>query len=141
MTDFSLTLPFCTWILTTIMYPLAPNHQDKILIRETTSQKEEEARVLIKAAEAELSKVKTEAEGRSMAELLRQQNEAKGVEVLYTRCTQSTVLDRFHTTNYRPYYRWRLPRKLTGSDPWVLRRQKRSRRRGRPGLRSCSPRG
>jgi hypothetical protein len=38
--------------------------------------------VLIKAAEAELSKVKTEAKGRSMAELLRQQNGAKGVEVL-----------------------------------------------------------
>ena len=37
--------------------------------------------MLIKAAEAGLSKVKTEAEGRSMAELLRQQNEAKGVLV------------------------------------------------------------
>jgi hypothetical protein len=97
--------------------------------------------VLIKAAEAELSKVKTEAEGRSMAELLRQQNEAKGVEVLYTRCTQSApVLDRFHTTSYRPYCRWGLPRKLTGSNPWVLRRQRRSRRRGRPALRSCGRR-
>jgi flotillin len=55
--------------------------QDKIVIREVTMQREEEARVLIQVAEAEMTKVKTEAEGRSMAELLRQQNEAKGVEV------------------------------------------------------------
>lgn len=55
--------------------------QDKIVIKEQTQQKEEEAKVLVKVAEQEVERVKTEAAGRSEAELLRQQNEAKGVLV------------------------------------------------------------
>eukprot|EP00935_MAST-01C_sp_MAST-1C-sp1_P000169 g169.t1 len=55
--------------------------QDKVVIKEQTQQREEEAKVLVKVAEQEIERVKTEAAGRSEAELLRQQNEAKGVLV------------------------------------------------------------
>jgi hypothetical protein len=55
--------------------------QDKVVIREVTQQREEEAKVLVNVAIQEVERIKTEASGRSEAELLRQQNEAKGVLV------------------------------------------------------------
>jgi flotillin len=55
--------------------------QEKIIIRTKTQAKTEEALVMVKVSEAEIEKVKLEAEGKSQAQLLRQQNEAKGVEV------------------------------------------------------------
>jgi flotillin len=55
--------------------------QDKVVIREQTQQREEEAKVLVNVAKQEVERIKAEASGRSEAELLRQQNEAKGVLV------------------------------------------------------------
>jgi flotillin len=54
--------------------------QEKIIIREQTEAKTEEALVMVKVSDAQMARVKTEAEGHSLAQLLRQQNEAKGVE-------------------------------------------------------------
>jgi flotillin len=66
--------------------------QEKVVIVHEAQQQEEEAKVMVNITQQEMVRAKSESAGHSEAELMRKQNEAKGVQVESKAASQSAQL-------------------------------------------------